>query len=123
MYQNRANSYGRSVDNALSGRELEAHVLMKSAARLQAIADAWDPSAKPALEEALTTNRKLWTILASSIVDEENPLPLPLKQSLLSLSDFVFRRTIQLTVDPKPEAIRVLVEINANIAAGLRGRA
>ncbi len=92
---------------------------MKAATRLEAIRQDWDARAKE-LDEALTYNRKLWTILVSSVTRPENPLPAPVKQNVANLGLFIFNHTLKLTADPKPERIGILVTINREIAAGLR---
>lgn len=114
-----AQAYARVSQTAQSPRELEATVLMKAATRLQAIKDDW--AGKQAdLDEALTYNRKLWTVLVSSVLREDNPLPMMIKQNIANLSLFIFNRTMQLTAEPAPEKLTVLININREIAAGLR---
>ena len=115
-----ANAYSKVAQATQSPRELEAHVLMKAAMKLQAIRDDWDARAKD-LDEALTFNRKLWTILVSSVTRPENPLPPAIKQNIANLGLFIFNHTLKLASDPNPERLGILVTINREIAAGLRG--
>lgn len=115
-----ASAYARMSQTAQSPRELEATILMKAAARLQMIKDDWD-NKQGDLDEALTYNRKLWTILVSSVTGEDNPLPTMIRQNIVNLGLFIFNRTLQLTADPQPDKITILVNINRDIAAGLRG--
>jgi flagellar biosynthesis activator protein FlaF len=105
-----------------SPRELEATILMKAATRLQMIRDDWGGRARE-LDEALTYNRKLWTVLVSSVTRPENPLPPPIKQNVANLGLFVFSHTLSLLSEPKPERLGILVTINRELAAGLRGMA
>lgn len=114
-------AYSRVAQAAQPPRELEAMVLMKAAARLQAIRDAWD-ARRSELDEALSYNRKLWTILVSSATGEENPLPQALKQNLANLGVFVFRHTITVMGAPSPDRLGILIDINRELAAGLRGQ-
>ncbi|CAA9322041.1 MAG: Flagellar synthesis regulatory protein FlaF [uncultured Microvirga sp.] len=104
-----------------SPRELEAAILIRAAARLQAIRDDW-AGKRPDLEDALTYNRKLWTILVSSATEAANPLPVAIKQNVANLGIFVFNHTIALISEPKPEGLAVLVSINRELAAGLRSQ-
>lgn len=92
---------------------------MRAAARLQGIRDEWD-GRRGELDEALTYNRKLWTILVTAVMEEDNPLPAPLKQNLANLGIFVFKHTMTLMGAPAPERLGVLININREIAAGLR---
>jgi flagellar protein FlaF len=113
----------QSVERAtLSGRELEASVLTKAAMQLQDVRNNWNaPDLTARLDEALRYNQKLWTYLQTELARPENPLPAAIKDNLLSLSAFVDKRTFQLMAFPVAEQLDVLININKNIAAGLRG--
>jgi len=52
---------------------------------------------------------------------EDNPLPEEVKHNLLSLSLFIDRRTFEALAYPAPEKLDILININLNVAAGLRG--
>jgi flagellar biosynthesis activator protein FlaF len=115
-----ANAYSKVAQATQSPRELEAHVLLKAATRFQGIRDDWESRAKD-LDEALTYNRKIWTVIVSSVTRPENPLPKPIKQNVANLGLFVFNHTLSLMSDPKPERLGILININRELAAGLRG--
>ena len=117
---NPAQAYARTAQQTLQGRDLEAHVLLKSAARLQAIRDDWDKR-QDELEEALLINRKIWTIFVTAMSADDCPLPSPVRSNIVSLGMFIFNRTIQLSVEAKPNHLTALIDINRNVAAGLRG--
>jgi flagellar biosynthesis activator protein FlaF len=102
-----------------SPRELEAAILMKAATKLQAVRDDWTGK-RPDLFEALTYNRKLWTILVSSATEDSNPLPAAVKQNVANLSLFVFNHTLEMMMAPAPERLGILININRELAAGLR---
>jgi len=120
MYQ-AASLYAKNAQASQSPRELEANLLMRAASRLQNIQDDWVIRA-PELDDALTYNRKLWTILVTSATEAENPLPREIKQNIANLAIFIFKRTVDVMIDKKPEGLSVLVNINRQIAAGLRTR-
>jgi flagellar protein FlaF len=115
-----ASAYSKVAQATQSPRELEALILMKAATRLQAIRDDWD-NRSGELDDALTYNRKLWTVLVSSVTRPENPLPAAIKQNIANLGLFIFNHTLSLISSPKPERLGILVTINREIAAGLRG--
>jgi flagellar protein FlaF len=94
---------------------------MKAATRIQAIHDDWDGK-RGDLDQALTFNRKLWTVLVSSATEAENPLPPAIKQNIAALALFVFNRTVAIMTEPAPEKLAALVRINREIAAGLRAQ-
>lgn len=111
----------KAAQNVQSPRELEAGLLLKAASRLQMIVDDWGARSGD-LDDALTYNRRLWTLLVSAVVAEDNPLPVEIKRNILGLANFIFNRTFQLAAAPEPAAVGILVNINRDIAAGLRGR-
>jgi flagellar protein FlaF len=119
---NPTQAYARTAQQTLSGRDLEAHVLLKSAARLQGIRDDWD-SRRGELEEALLANRKIWTVFVSSMSAEDCPLPAVVRSNIINLGMFIFNRTIQLTVSAEAKHLNALIDINRHIASGLRGNA
>ncbi|MDB5511537.1 MAG: flagellar FlaF family protein [Enterovirga sp.] len=117
--QQAAHAYARASEAALSPRELEAAVLIKAASRLQAISDDWE-GRRPDLGEALHFNQKLWTILVTSVTDDNNPVPSDVKQSIVDLAMFTFNRTVAVLADPEATKLTALVNINREVAAGLR---
>jgi flagellar protein FlaF len=117
--QQAASAYSKVAQATQSPRELEAAILIKAASKLQAIRDDWDGK-RPELFDALTYNRKLWTILVSSATEEANPLPVPIKQNLANLGIFIFNHTLAVMTQPAPERLGILITINREIAAGLR---
>ena len=122
--QNGFNAYAATAKTAqavVSPRELEAALLVKAATRLQIVADNWDQRANE-LDDALSYNRRLWTLLVSAVIAEDNPLPVGIKQNILGLANFIFNHTFQMAANPQPQRLGVLININRDIAAGLRGR-
>lgn len=119
------NGYGASayqrVQTTLGPRQLEAHLLLKAAAQLQSFKDNWSFEAE-AVSDALTLNRKLWTILGTSATEESNPLPLEIKENIANLTVFVLQRTLDIMEDPTPEKLSALITINRSLAQGLRGQ-
>jgi flagellar biosynthesis activator protein FlaF len=116
---NAAATYASVGQTGLTGRDLEASLLIRAAAQLQSVVDSWEDR-QHELAEALTYNRRLWTILATAATDTANPLPAKVKEDLSLLAAFIFKRTIDLQVEPASEKVSPLISINRNIAAGLR---
>jgi flagellar biosynthesis activator protein FlaF len=115
-----AQAYAKTAQQTLQGRDLEAHVLLKSAARLQGIRDNWGVR-QSELDEALLANRKIWTVFVSSMSADDCQLPSMVRSNMINLGMFTFNRTIQMAVNPQPQQLTVLIDINRNIAMGLRG--
>lgn len=118
--QHASQAYGRVASQTLSLRDLEAHLLLKAAARLQGIRDAWD-ARQDDLDAALNYNRKLWSIFMTSVTKPDNPLPAPIRQNIANLGLFVFKQTFAVMFNRKPEQLGALININRELAAGLRG--
>jgi flagellar biosynthesis activator protein FlaF len=69
--QHVAKAYGAVAKEIASPRDLEANLLLKAAARLQAVHDGWG-SDRSDLDGALLYNRKLWTIFLDAAMTGES---------------------------------------------------
>lgn len=122
MHNNALNNYEQNARASRSPRELEASLLLKAAGQLQYIVENWREKWGKENNEFLTAlyyNRRLWSVLLGSIAGEENPLPLEIKNNVASLGAFVLRHTITVQAYPAPEKLKVLININRELAAGL----
>jgi len=120
--QNAAQAYGAVAKQIANPRELEADLLLKAAARLQGIHDAWDQKRRE-LDDALLYNRRLWSIFLTSVTSNDHQLPLAIRQNVANLGLFVMNHTLAVMREPKREQVNPLISINRELAAGLRGRA
>jgi flagellar biosynthesis activator protein FlaF len=114
-------AYRAVAKEIASPRELEANLLLKAAARLQAVIDTWDQN-RSDLDAALLYNRKLWTVFLGSAISSDNPLPAEIRQNVANLGMYIMSQTIAATSDPKVAIINSLVSINRELALGLRGQ-
>lgn len=114
-------AYGKVAKQTSSPRELEANLLLKAAARMQALSDGWETS-KGQVNDVLLYNRKLWSIFLSSVTRADNPLPNAVRQNVANLGVFVMSQTHSLMAEPKREKLGALISINRELAAGLLGR-
>jgi flagellar protein FlaF len=121
MYSNSVRAY-ETVDKAtMSGRNLEAAVLTKAAQKLKICQDNWDSAdLGKKLEEALKFNQRIWSIFQGELIREDHPLPKKLRLDILKLGAFVDRRILETMAYPSPEKLNIVVNINKNLAAGLR---
>src|SRR5688572_30241679 len=106
----RAAAYAQTAKVTLSGRDLEAQLLLRAAARLSAIHEGW-PKTSADLHPALIYNRKLWTVFATSATRPENPLPTVLKSNIANLALFIFKRQMDMESAPEPDKLRALISI------------
>lgn len=110
--------YSANDVNSMDQVELESRALVRTASALNSIKDNWEER-KSELDEALEKNRRLWTIIASAMQEADCPQPPEIKSNIVNLAVFIFKKTVSIMVDPKPESLSVLIDINMNIARGL----
>lgn len=121
MLQNAVKSY-QSIDNTtMSGRETEARVLSQGALKLMACQKQWGVSDHHArLDSALKYNQKIWSIFQTEVSKPDNPLPNGIKRNIMQLSRFIDQRIFETMAFPDAQKLNILIQINQNIAAGLR---
>lgn len=112
------NPYMTTESSAMPQNELEARALVRTASRLNGIKERW-PVESEELNEALSLNRKLWTILVTGATEASNPLPIEVKQNIFNLAHFIFKHTFAVMAKPSAQSLDVLININMNIARGL----
>jgi flagellar biosynthesis activator protein FlaF len=122
--QYRTQAYAKTAQATGSPRELEAQLLMRAAAKLQAIKESANGGDGDAVS-AIRYNRRLWLVFANSIGKPENPLPREIKLNLANLANFVINHSMKLETESArtQERLGVLININREIAAGLRAQA
>lgn len=122
MQSSQAEVYSRAQVTVLSDREAEAAVLMKAAAMMKHVQSHWAaPDRDTVLEKSLRYDQRLWTFFQVALLDEKNPLPRQIRENVLRLSMFIDRRIFETLAYPTPEKLDILININTNIAAGLKG--
>jgi flagellar biosynthesis activator protein FlaF len=121
MQANKFNVYQEMHLEQLTGRELEAHILSKAALKLKDCQQKWStPDHAKLLEESIKYNQKVWSFFQSELAQPENPLPRQLREDILNLSLFIDKRLFDVLAFPKPEKLDIVIDINLNLAAGLR---
>lgn len=119
-YSKAAGAYGQQAKTTEDQRELEAQALIKAAAEMQNLMDHWDQVSAEDLENVISYNRKLWMLFFDAAAENQDDRPLSLRNNIVNLCNFMFKRGIDILADPKPEKFEVIIEINREIAAGLR---
>jgi len=124
MYQNPANAYTTMQKETLSGRELEASVLTRAGLMLKQVQESWSAQDRDEkLLEAIKFNQKVWSFFQAELSDPENPLPIKLREDILNLSLFVDKRLFEVMASPDKDKLTIVIDIDFNIAAGLRAKA
>ncbi len=121
MQHQGALAYQQTTKTVETPREREAALLMKSAAVLQRARDEAPQGPSDELDGALLFNRKIWSIFLISATRDDNPLPVPVRQNIANLGLFVMNETRELSQAPSASKLDALININRQIAAGLRG--
>lgn len=119
MYRQGAAAYQVVAKQISAPRDLEANLLSKSAANLQRVRDNWDEH-QGELRGALRFNRRLWNVFLTSVTRPESPLPRPLRENVANLGLFVLKHTLTTEASPHASKLDVLININRQLAAGLR---
>jgi flagellar protein FlaF len=117
-----AQAYARAANTTVSPREIEARALLKAARQLHEVATDWT-GADERMRAALLFNRKLWSILMSAVMEDDNPQPREIRQNIANIGIFVMKQTSEMQISPDPSKLQCLIDINRNLAAGLSGRA
>ena len=122
MYSNPLEAYKTVEKTTMSGRETEARVLRQAALKLKDCQDNWQAEDRDEkLDEALKYTQRIWSIFQGELSRKDNQLPRQLKINLLRLSSFIDKRIFETMSYPSPEKLTAVININQNIAAGLRG--
>ena len=113
-----SNDAYRSTQKLGAGsRQTEARALMETAKALAEAQEKLEDVA--AYRAALRLNWRLWTIFQSDVSSDANPLPEEIKQNILNLSVFIDKHTVDALSNPEGRKLKVLIDINRNIASGL----
>lgn len=112
------NKYSNTELNSLSQTELEVRALVRMASALNSVKENFEEE-KAGLDAILEKNKKLWLLFASNM-GGENPIPVLLKNNILNIAQFVFNQTVDVMINPSPEKLEALININMEIAMGLK---
>jgi flagellar protein FlaF len=114
-------AYVNTAKMSMSDREVEASALTKAALLLQNCQEHWGaPDRESKLAEALEFNQKLWSIFQTSLAEPDHPMPVALRQDILRLGVYIDKRIFEVMAYPAAEKLGIIIQINQNLAAGLR---
>ena len=115
--RNASTKYRQPAQQGGSPRETEGRALMEAARRLSIAKD--NPGDETALIDTVRLNWRLWTIFQSEASEADSDLPNDLRSNLLTLCNYVDKRTVEILANPSAGLLDVLININRNIATGL----
>jgi flagellar protein FlaF len=118
MSKDKIGAYQQQQKRNLTPREVEAMAFTKAALLLE---EAKGKSKNvDEYAKALRFNHLLWTIIQADLTDPANQLPDEIKANVMSLSIFVDKQTTKALRSSDPKELDILININRNLAAGLR---
>jgi flagellar protein FlaF len=100
-----------------SDKAIELKVFISITSSLSQV-DPAEIGGAAALAQALVDNAKLWKILFIDLVNPENPMPMDLKQNLISLAEFTQLHTLKVLSGSADK--QILIDINKSVISGLR---
>jgi flagellar protein FlaF len=118
MSKDKVAAYAQQQKRNLSPREVEAMAFTKAAVLLEEAKGKTGSIEEYA--KALRFNHLLWTIIQADLTEPENQLPDEIKANIMSLSIFVDKQTTKAMRSSNAIDLDVLININRNLAAGLR---
>ncbi|MBR4106384.1 MAG: flagellar biosynthesis regulator FlaF [Alphaproteobacteria bacterium] len=119
---NNLGSYAQNETAGMDELSMEIRALIKSSSALNQIKENWEEQHKE-LSSALEKNRRLWTFIAAAMKDEGCQHAIEVRQNILNLANYIFKRTNEVLLHPSPEKLEILITINMQIANGLSGKA
>ncbi|HQO62076.1 MAG TPA: flagellar biosynthesis regulator FlaF [Syntrophorhabdus sp.] len=117
--------YKKAEEKSLAGKDLEVAVLVKGARLLKECQRKWETYTQKQLlmelAEACKYNQRIWAIFQTEALQEDNPMPIQLKRNIILLAGYIDKRLLDVLAYPNPKKLTQIIDININIAAGLRG--
>ncbi len=107
-----------ALDNA-PPQAAEGYALVELARRLDEAAR--NPDDLAGIQNVVRLNWRVWTIFQAELVDPDCQTPQAIRENLLSLTNFIDKRSAELIGTPVAAKLQVLVNINRQIGAGLLG--
>ncbi|MDX1742852.1 MAG: flagellar biosynthesis regulator FlaF [Ruegeria sp.] len=110
-------AYAQTAAPTRTPRDTEFEAISKITHRLKT-ATARRKADYPEFVQALHENRRLWTVLATGVLDSDNALPNELRARIFYLAEFTELHSTQ--VLSNKATVEPLLEINMAVLRGLR---
>jgi flagellar biosynthesis activator protein FlaF len=119
-------AYKRTIRDTESPRDIERRVLSRINAKLQELAQNFDP-ADPAtrivsseLREAVWENQRFWMTIKADLATPQNELGTEIRATLISLAMWIDKQSGKVLANEGN--LQPMVDVNNNIIAGLSGQ-
>lgn len=116
MHQVASRAYGEIANRTASDQQVELSLFQQVTRALQNV-DRAERVSPTDWADAINRNLSMWTTLAVDLSHPNNGLPVDMKRSLITLSDFVRRTSMEVLQDEA--SLADLIEINTTIIGGL----
>lgn len=113
------NAYGQTNHPIRTQRGTEYEAVARITHALKAAGER-TPNNMVELAGAIAENRQLWTLFATEVADNDNPLPKDLRAGIFYLSEFTTAHSRKVLT--RQAEVAPLIEINTAIMRGLRDR-
>ncbi len=111
---------GNAQKGSVSSREVEARVLLKAANMMQDLKEQWQEETPDDLKETLLYNRQIWMMFYNTATENQGKEEMvELRTNIINLSNFIFKREIEILSSPARNHLDALISINRQISAGL----
>lgn len=97
-------------------RATEAWAFLQAALRMREAKESGD---RTAMLGAARLNWQLWTIIQADLLAPDCPVPLEIRNNMLSLAAFVDKHTLAFLARPVAEDMDILISIDREISGGL----
>ncbi|RKF13053.1 flagellar biosynthesis regulatory protein FlaF [Roseovarius spongiae] len=112
-------AYSRSARTIKTPRSAEYEAFARVTNRIRSSAGSGSRGFAR-LADALHDNRRLWTLLATDVADDANPLPPEIRARIVYLAEFTHLHSSRVLTEGASPA--PLIEINTAVMGGLRER-
>lgn len=116
MHQVASRAYGEVANRTASDQQIELSLFQQVTQALQTV-DQAERVSPTDWADAINRNLAMWTTLAVDLSHPDNGLPVDMRRSLITLSDFVRRTSMDVLQDDA--GLADLIEINTTIIGGL----
>lgn len=114
-YQSAQHSAYGTTNTVRSDRGVEYDAFARITAAMKSASENF-----PALIRAIDENRRLWTIIATDVADENNGLPQDLRARIFYLAEYTLTQTVKII--RREATAESLIEINTMMMRGLRAQ-
>jgi flagellar protein FlaF len=112
-------AYSRAQTMGDNPQETFARSLLEVARRMTDLQTPTSIPEEEAFDHVLVLNLRIWSAIASEMLDPRQTAPDDVKGNLLSLHRFIDNHTLDVLAERTREKLEILIQINRNLVAGM----